>query len=478
MTTINDSSIPLCVDLDGTLTKSDLLFESIIYLLKKNLFFIFIIPFWLFKGKYFTKFKLLEYVIINVKSLPFNQEILNYIMLEKSKGRKIVLVTATAKPLADLVAEYLKIFDDVISSCSNINLLGIEKAEMLNKIFGAKQFDYIGDSVKDVPVWFSARKSYLVDINNKLFSKLKSQVTFDKVFNSEQNSWSVFISQIRIHQWTKNLIIFIPMILAHTLELDGIYQTIFGFFALCMVASTIYLINDLADIESDRNHSSKKNRPIASGKLKISSAFKLIPILIVFGFGLAFFTSSIDFMFLLGIYFLTSLAYSFYLKKLYLIDIIILSFLYTLRLLAGGVISETTISPWLFSFSLFIFLSLGALKRYTELKGLDPKKINKTRGRDYFIEDIPLILTLGISSGIMSTLILALYINNPAVVELYIKPELLFLIIPVLFHWILRLWFIAHRGNMNDDPIIFAIKDKSSYISLLIIIVIGIGATL
>lgn len=473
-----DLNIPLCVDLDGTIIKTDLLYESALYLIKKNAFFIFLLPIWLLKGRYFLKFKLLEYVSPTISSMPYNKDVIEFVIQEKAKGRKIILVTATAQPLADKVAKFLDLFDETIASKNGTNLVGKIKAEHLIKEFGVKGFDYIGDSFKDIFVWKYARKSLIVGNNEKLIKETQKVCEVSKIFPLDVNQFQVFIKQIRVHQWIKNLLIFLPALLAHKTDVGDYVSAFWGFISFSLVASAIYVINDLADIESDRNHPSKNKRPLASGKIKIITCLKAISFLLIGGFLISIFTLSIDFTLLLLLYTIITISYSFKLKKMYLLDMITLSLLYTIRLISGGIVSDTIISPWLFSFSMFIFLSLGAMKRYTELKGLSESENTKTRGRDYYVEDIPLIGIIGISSGMVSTLVFTLYIVNPEVLTLYKNPVYLYFITPIVLYWILRMWFLSHRSMMNDDPIVFAIKDKTSYLIAFIVLILALGATL
>lgn len=474
----NDINIPLCVDLDGTLLKTDLLYESAIYLLKKNFFYIFLIPFWLLKGRYYLKFKLLEYVSPTIISMPYNESVLNFVKKEKVKGRKIVMVTATAQHLAEKVADFLGLFDEVIGSKDGINLLGPNKANHLINRFGDNKFDYIGDSFKDLVVWRHSRFALVVTDNPKLIESAKKVSDVSELFFEQKNSLKVILKQIRVHQWVKNILIFLPALLGHKTGLADYGNAVWGFFAFSFIASAIYVINDLADIESDRNHPNKRNRPAASGQIKLLTCLKLIPLLLAGGFLISILALDTNFTLILIVYTIITVLYSFKLKKMYLLDIMTLSLLYTVRLVAGGIASGTEISTWLFSFSLFIFLSLGAMKRYTELKGLIDANKTKTRGRDYYVEDIPLISTIGISAGIVSTLVFTLYIDNPDVLQLYNSPFYLYLITPVVLYWILRMWFIAHRGLMDDDPIVFGLKDKASYAVALVILIIALGATL
>lgn len=477
-TDINDLGIPLCVDLDGTLIKTDLLYESILYLLKKNFFYIFFIPFWLMKGRYYIKFKLAGLIIPNIASLPKYDEVIDYVKSEKSKGRKIVLVTAASEPAALKAAEYFNLFDEVLASKNSINLIGQAKSDALVSRFGENGFDYIGDSFKDIFVWKSCRKVYVVSDNLELINEVKKERDIEKTFYYQKNKLAIIIKQMRVHQWIKNLLLFVPPLLAHKIYLGDYLYVVLGFFSFSFTASAIYIVNDLADIESDRNHVTKKNRPAASGRIKILTCLKLIPILLIMGYGLSLFMPNNNFLYILIAYTIITVYYSFKLKKIYLLDMITLSLLYTTRVVSGGIASDTFLSPWLFSFTMFMFISLGAMKRYTELKGLI--KLNKTKpgGRDYHVEDIPLINTIGISAAFVSAVIFTLYIDSPNVVRLYNNPLFLYVITPVILYWLLRMWFIAHRGMMDEDPIVFMIKDKVSYITFAIISLISIMAAI
>lgn len=475
---ISESEIPLCVDLDGTLLKSDLLYESIAYLLKKNIFYFFLIPFWFFKGRYFIKYKLHSYLSPNIKSMTYNNDIINFIKKEKTKGRKIILVTATVQSLAEKVAEHLMLFDEVIGSKDNVNLVGSNKGDYLLSLYGKGGFDYIGDSVKDLFVWKYCRLAHVVTKNSFFTESVAKTAEIGHVFDDRTNNFKVFLRQIRIHQWIKNLILFLPPLLAHKIDLQLFLQGLAGFIAFSLTSSGIYIINDIADLESDRNHTVKRHRPIASGEFKLTTSFKIIPLFILSGLLISYFTLGDNFTLILLTYTFITILYSFKLKKIFVFDIITLSLLYSIRLIAGGIATSTEISQWLFGFSMFIFLSLGAMKRYTELKGLIEENKTKTRGRDYYTEDIPLINIIGISAGMISTLIFILYIDNPEVIKLYNNPFYLYLITPVVLYWILRMWFIAHRGSMNEDPVVFALKDKTSYYTALAILLIALGATL
>jgi len=461
--------LPLCVDLDGTLIKADMMFDSIALLIKKNPLYMFIIPFWLMKGKLYLKEQLLKNVKQDINNVPINQEVVDYIINEKKNGRNIILVTASMQFYADEFKEKFYFLDEAIGTKEGVNLVGTAKAEYLKNRFGDKGFDYIGDSRKDLFVWKYAANALIVGNNNEIIAKAKQITNVIKIWEGDKESKiSIIYRQLRIYQWVKNVLIFLPALLAHNLELATYFNLILSFFSFSFVASSIYIFNDLMDLNSDRNHEIKKNRPIASGKFKISNAFIYSFFLMIFGIILSIFVN-INFAIVLLIYIISTFAYSTFLKRIYIIDIITLAVLYTLRLIAGSATSGDAISEWFAAYSLFFFFSMGALKRFTELKNSKKEKLS---GRGYISDDLNIIQTIGISSSLISVLVMVLYINSSTISQLYSNPKFLYLIIPILLHWILRVWILADRSQMNEDPIVFGIKDKSSYVSGFLIFVI------
>lgn len=463
------NNLPLCVDLDGTLIKADMMFDSVALLIKKNPFYLFIIPFWLSRGKLFLKEQLIKNVHQDIDNVPINQDVVDYLIDEKKNGRNIILVTATMQNYADEFKEKFDFFDEAVGSKGGINLVGIQKAEYLKNRFGDRGFDYIGDSSKDLYVWKFAANALIVGNNQEIIDKAKQISNVIKIWEDDNESKiSIIYRQLRVYQWVKNLLIFLPALLAHNLELSTYFNLILSFFSFSFVASSIYIFNDLMDLNSDRNHEIKKNRPIAAGKFKISDAFIYSFFLMIVGILISAFVNS-SFMIVLIIYIISTFAYSIYLKKIYIIDIITLAVLYTLRLIAGSATSGEIISEWFAAYSLFFFFSMGALKRFTELKNSKKEKLS---GRGYLSDDIDLIKSMGISSSLISVLVMVLYINSSTISQLYPNPKFLYLIIPILLHWVLRVWILADRSLMNEDPIVFGIKDKSSYISAILIFVI------
>ena len=466
----------LFVDLDGTLIKSDLLFECLVPIIKNYFYAIFLAPFWLLKGKAYLKDKFSDLVSINPEILPYNNNVLEYIRKEKENGSKIILATASNIKLAKSISDYLGIFDDVIASSKEENLKGKNK---LNKIKlyiennnTNKEFSYIGDSEADVKI-FNETNIPIVVGNKNVFNKIKSKN--DKTtFVDGENDFSLkkFFKMIRTYQWVKNFLIFLPLILAHKfLDVNLLLKALVAFFSFSFLASSVYIINDIMDVESDRIHPSKKNRPIASGAVKISSALKVAFILMPLSFIISIFLGK-EFLFVLLTYFITTSCYSFYLKKIMLVDILFLSLLYTVRIFAGGVALNIYLSPWLFMFSLFFFFSLACAKRYSELYAVRNNLQDEIKGRGYQAQDLEQIQIFGSSSGYIAILIFALYIQSDISMKLYKTPSFFWALCPIMLYWISRVWLLSHRGQMTQDPIIFALKDKVSYVVLILSIII------
>lgn len=479
VTDISDINIPLTTDLDGTLIHTDTLAESFMLMIKKKPLLFFLFPLWLLKGKYYLKAKILEHSNLKAESLPYNQDVIKFLEEEKAKGRKIYLFTASMQKIADKVQEHLGIFDAVYGSSDNVNLRSANKLSKLNQLFGEKNFDYIGDSGADIKVWQGSRKGYAVNPSKKIEKKIQELNNVEVISRRKKSTAKLIIKEIRVYQWVKNVLIFLPVLLAHKIpDFSTTVSLIIAFFSFSLMASFIYVINDIFDIAADRQHRKKKFRPIASGELSLFKSFIILPLLAILSLGLSIAFLSHYFTLLLLVYLIINITYSFYAKKIMVLDIIILSILYTIRLIGGGIVADVLISPWLLEFSIFIFLSLAAIKRFSELYNLKQLNKDSSARRGYRTEDIDLIRNIGVISGYISVLIIGLYLNSTEVITLYKRPQLLWIITPLLLYWITRLWMVANRGLMNEDPIIFTIRDKASYIIGLSVFLIAIGATI
>lgn len=458
----SSDNIPIVVDLDGTLINTDLLYEGVAALIKKNPLYVFLLFAWLLKGKVHLKNKISQIAKIRLDLLPYNTRLLEFLRTESDKGRVIVLATASLKSYALEIAKIHPIFNQVYGT-EEINLKGKNKLKLLINLFGEKKFDYIGNSNSDLVIFGSCRFSYLANASALLRKNTKKISNLQFTWKSRKGSFGSFLKAIRPYQWVKNLLVFVPIITAHKFDSPHlIIQTFCAFIAFSFVASSGYILNDLSDLNSDRYHPRKRFRPLASGQLSILSG--LILSLALLGGGIYIATRlSYVFLIILFSYFVVSLSYSLYFKKAVLYDVFILALLYSIRVFAGGEVIGVQLSFWLIAFSTLIFLSLAFVKRYSELMQVNNKTGLINRGREYFIEDLHLLQVMGIVSGFSSVIVFSLYIDSPEVAYLYSQPKALWVISLLFLFWISRIWLVTIRGKMTDDPIIFAIKDITSY---------------
>ena len=463
---------PLCVDLDGTLIKTDSIIETLLIAIKKSPVLILLFPFWLLMGKNYFKNRIVKYGIPDVSIFPYNEEVIELIKNAKSQGRTTVLSTATREEIATAVGEHTQLFDEVICSTDTFNNRSSNKANVLINKFGDKGFDYIGNGYSDIAVFERADKSILISDNKHLIRKVSAVNSNLEIIKTNKNNFKYLLKGMRIYQWTKNVLIFLPLVLAHEFtDYKIVFDTLVGFLCFSFTASFIYLVNDLMDLESDRRHTAKYRRPFASGDLSPVLSLTVSFVFLLISFVVSFTYLPSDFGFVLTAYLILTISYSIYLKKITILDIITLSVLYSIRIIAGSEITNIALSKWFLAFSLFLFFSLAIIKRYTELSNLLKQNQTKTIGRGYQTDDMTILLSMGTSSGYLSVLIFLFYIFSPDVIKLYKEPILLMPVSIILLFWITRMWFLARRGEMNEDPLVFTSKDKYSYLMLLIAIV-------
>jgi 4-hydroxybenzoate polyprenyltransferase/phosphoserine phosphatase len=455
-------SVPLIVDLDGTLIFTDMLHESAVSVVKNNPLRIFAVLFYLLQGKAVLKAYLAKFFDFSVEALPYNQPLIEWLKKQQLLGRKLILCTATDEHIAKRIAEHVGFFDEVIASNGMRNLAGKNKEQVLVETFGVRGFDYAGNSTADLKVWKSARKAIVVNASDRLLQQAAKNNNIAEQFPSVKKTPVIWLKTVRVHQWLKNLLLFVPVLAAHQLAEQHIWLTLlFAFMAFSLTASSVYILNDIMDLESDRLHPRKCRRPFASGKIEIWKGVLLAPLLLVVGMAAGVYVG-MHFLGWLIVYFAITCAYSWGLKKLPLIDCITLTILYTLRVIAGGAAVGISLSFWLLAFSVFLFLSLAFVKRYAELEVQILNGKNVVHGRGYLTSDASLIQTLGVTSGYASVLVLALYLNSDAVLRLYSFPEAVWGAVVVMLFWVSWVWMQAHRGLMHDDPLVFAVKDKVS----------------
>jgi 4-hydroxybenzoate polyprenyltransferase/phosphoserine phosphatase len=461
---------PLVVDLDGTLIKTDLLVESVCRLLRQKPLALLAMPFWLLKGRARLKREIAGQVQLDAALLPYRTPLLEYLRAERGIGRQIILATGSDERFAKQVADHLKLFDLVLGSDGVTNLSGKRKRARLVGQFGEKGFDYVGNESRDLAVWSSARKAIVVNPTPRLMRALAKVAEFETSFEDHRAKLIEYLSALRPQQWLKNILVFIPIFTAHLfVEPVLLGRTLVAFFAFCCCASGGYIINDLCDLEADRHHPTKRLRPFASGRLPLSYGLAIAPVMAVLGFVLAWLLSWISVGILL-LYYTLAIAYSLSLKKVVLLDVWILACFYTLRIVGGGAAIGIWPSVWLSAFSMFLFISLAFIKRYVELIVMRQVEGEHATARGYELIDAEFLASKGTCSGYAAVVVLSLYIASGAVKTLYSTHQVLWLVCPLLQYWIGYLWLVAHRGEMHDDPLVFAVRNRTSRILLLLML--------
>ena len=461
-------SQPLCIDCDGTLIRTDLLHESVLLLVKASPLSLLKLPFWLMKGKAHLKQQIAQRVSLNAQSLPYEPEVLELIKQARTQGRNVVLATASPRGQAEAIATHLALFDRVEATDANTNLAGHNKAAHLEKLFGRGGFDYAGNSRADLPVWAASAGAIVVSSSQSLQKAAAASVAVLQVVKPLPQSLKVYAKAIRVHQWLKNLLVFVPVLAAHQISPGPIKAALLAFVSFSLCASAVYVINDLLDLSSDRLHARKRNRPFASGALPISQGLVMAPALLLTSALIAT-QLPLAFVATLLAYFVVTCLYSFWLKNQVIVDVLMLASLYTSRIIAGSAATLIVPSFWLLAFSMFMFLSLAIVKRYSEMLVAIQQNKTKAAGRGYLVSDMPVLVSLGASAGYMAILILALYVNSPDLNGLYPRRWALWLALPPLLYWISRVWMKTHRGEMHDDPVVFAATDKQSWILAVLI---------
>jgi 4-hydroxybenzoate polyprenyltransferase/phosphoserine phosphatase len=477
MKPVEENSVPLYVDLDGTLVATDLLWESSLALVRAQPLSLLAAPLWLFRGKAVLKTEIARRVTIDVKNLPYRPEVLEFLKSQRATGRKIVLATASYESFARAVADHLGLFDHVIASGGGVNLKGKKKLERIVSDSNGAQYDYIGDSRADRPIWAGARLAVVV-CSERAKGAYQARGDGYQVISHPGTRLRDWARALRPHQWAKNTLLALPLIASHRFtEAPLLFALGLAVLAFSLMASFVYVVNDLLDLQHDRRHRTKKNRPFASGAVPIPvgvlTAVGLLTAAVVLASALPR-----SFQLLLVLYLVTTTLYSLYLKKKLLVDVICLAGLYSLRVFAGGEAVGIEVSDWLLAFSMFLFFSLALAKRYTELTRSADTSSSKTSGRGYRIDDLDLIRSTGSTSGLIAVLVFSLYIQNAfSASQLYSYPRLLWLICPILLYWISRIWFLASRDQLSDDPVVFALKDRISQLSAVLVALILVAAT-
>ena len=490
----DQSTEPLCVDLDGTLVKSDTLVDTVIVLARQSPRSVLQFPGWIASGKAAFKRKVSTLAAIDVVHLPYNQELLEYLRQQHAAGRQIYLATGADTLLAERVAAHLGIFAGVLASDGSVNLTGKNKLAAFQSRF-AGGFSYIGNARPDVHLLTNCVNPMVANPHRSLLSGLRAAgVQPVRTFDDSAHSFKAWIKAIRLHQWAKNTLIFLPLLLAHVRAAGPFVAACLAFLSFGLAASATYILNDLLDLEADRHHPRKRRRPFAAGDISPITGVATILIFLTASLALAVllpyalralspalaFPRPWKYLEWLAIYTVSTTAYSLWLKRMVLVDVIVLSGLYTIRILAGSAATGVVVSPWLAAFSIFFFLSLAFVKRFAELESLRLRseaagKI-AVKGRGYRVSDLEQLRSFGTSSGYASVVVFALYIGNLDAAALYQHTTRLWLLVPVLLLWLSRLWLLASRGALHEDPVVYAITDKRSLLLGVFVVAIVLSA--
>ncbi|WP_292422670.1 UbiA family prenyltransferase [Mesorhizobium sp.] len=458
---------PLVVDMDGTLVRSDLLIETALSELAcrpRSAIGMFNA---LRCGKAALKHYAASSLDFDASALPYDEAVLEEIEIAQKDGRPVYLASAATERVVRAVADHLGVFDGHVGSDATTNCTGKTKAAKLVEAFGEGGFDYIGNDADDLAVWSKCGKAIGIRVSGRVSRRLAAMPVEAKYLTDEKPSWRTWAHLLRMHQYSKNLLLLVPLLASHQLTPANLVVLGIGFVSFCLCASSVYIINDLVDLQADRMHPTKRLRPLADGKIPLIHALFAAPLLFLASFILAAGVSPAFFAVLLG-YFALTTAYTFYLKRKMLIDVVTLAMLYTVRIIAGAIAIGVDVSPWLLTFAIFIFLALALVKRYAELATRLDLQLSEPSNRNYKFEDLGVVAAFAAAAGYNSVTVFALYISSPDVNVLYQRPQMLWFVCPVLIYWISRLVMIAHRRSMTEDPIVFAMTDRNSLLSFLI----------
>lgn len=463
---------PLVVDLDGTLTVTDTLIESLIQVIKRSPLNLFMLVFMLMRGRAAFKAWVAMHSSINVSILPFRRDLVSFLETEKARGRRLILATAAHRSIADKVFAHFPFFDACVSTDGETNLKGVNKLAAIKRIAGS-DFVYAGDSAADLDVWREARGAVLVGASATVAKKAARLTQVERVFPREPSHPRVWLKALRVHQWLKNVLLFVPLLTAFSFfSVSDVLAVATAFLSFSMAASATYIANDLWDLETDRQHPRKRLRPFASGALSIPQGVAAAVLLLSSALVIAGLVSKPFLMFLL-LYVVVTTAYSFVLKTYMLLDVLVLSLLYTLRILAGTAALNLPTSQWLLAFSMFVFLSLALVKRCSELVGMKSETRRSSAGRDYHVDDLATLMPMGVGTAACSIVVFGLFIHSPETQARYLTPAMLWVTAFFLCYWLFRLWIKTGRGEMHDDPVVYAMVDRGSRLT-----VTGIAATM
>ena len=455
---------PLAVDLDGTLVRTDLLHEAIVSLARVRPWTLIMLAFWSTKSKAIAKQRLAELVPIDAGALPYHIELIEWLRGQRDAGRTIILATGSNHVYAKAVADHIGLFDAILASDGQTDLAGRARSDLLVQLYGERCVSYAANAKSALQVWPHCASAVLVNATAHLSRRAAESTAIERVFVSNTGApAAVWARGLRVQQWLKNLLVFVPLAMSHRIaELDLVVAACLAFLAFSLVASGTYILNDLFDLGADRRHPRKHLRPFAAGQLQIRHGVLAMVLAIAAGLAISTILSWL-FISTIAIYLFTTVCYSLRWKRIPVLDVFVLAALYTLRILAGAAAVMVVPSFWLLAFSMFVFLSLAILKRFVELNAAGRKSVDASLdGRGYVVGDEAVLSAMGVSAGVVAALVLALYVDSPGTHDLYSKPWMIWLVCPVFLYWISRIWLKAHRGDMHDDPVVFALTDKPS----------------
>ncbi|AKJ27921.1 UbiA family prenyltransferase [Caldimonas brevitalea] len=472
-----DTLAPLYVDLDGTLIRSDLLLESAMRFVAAQPLQAWRLAAWLMRGKAHLKAELAAAVNLDVRCLPYNEELLGYLRQQRALGRRIVLATASHQKYAQQIAEHLGLFDAVIASDGSVNRKGVHKLEAIRTDAGGR-FAYAGNDQVDLDVWREADAALVVNASAGVRRQANAVTREELHVPPQKPGVKVWAKAIRLHQWAKNALLLLPALpIAGDLLPSHWISLLIGFVAFGLCASSVYLLNDLMDLEADRAHPRKRKRPLASGAVSLPAGVVLSVGMLAAAFLLAAVAMPLGFVATLGVYWISTLAYSLYFKRRVLQDVLMLAGLYTLRIIAGAAAIQVMPSFWIMSFSMFLFLSLACIKRYVELRDAELSEKVKVVGRGYGVSDLPFVQSVGTSAGLVAVLVFAMYVNDPTTASHFTRPAALWTICPLVLLWVSRVWLKASRMELHDDPVVFAVTDRASQlIAVLSVVALAVAS--
>jgi len=458
---------PLYVDLDGTLIATDSLHESLLQLVRDAPASLLSLPGWLLRGKAALKREVAQRTALDVQTLPYRPEVLELVRSARAAGRRTVLATASDGKLACAVASHLGMFDAVLASDGKHNLRGAGKRAAIEADANGQGFSYAGNDHADLAVWRGAEAAVVVSRSEALARQVARMTTVEARIVPPRPSLRRFLYGARLHQWLKNVLIFLPLMpVLHDLTEPIVLHALLAFVAFGLMASGIYVLNDLLDLQSDRRHRRKRLRPFAAGEFSAQGGLVMAALLCAASLTLSLALLPIAFVGVLLSYMALTCAYSLFLKRRAVVDVFALAGLYTIRLAAGTSATGLPLSFWILSFSMFIFLSLALAKRYVELTGPPLEAQRMKRDRGYQPGDLSFVLCTGVAAGQMSALLLGLYLHDQEMMARYDNPEYLWVLVPLFLFWILRVWLKAIRGALHDDPVVFAARDWVSHWSM------------